>query len=127
MTTTETTALVGIYLPARLAEMLKTTTRLYDRPRYYSLRHSTENVQRLFEALHVLGRGADCHHVDPGVLRRRVFRRTLRCPARRGAVVARRILPVGGRARARNVARARARQLPGHSVRGTAASGGTGG
>lgn len=51
MTTTETTALVGIYLPARLAEMLKTTTRLYDRPRYYGLRHSTENVQRLFEAL----------------------------------------------------------------------------
>jgi hypothetical protein len=51
MTTTDPTSLVGIYLPARLAEMLKTTTRLYDRPRYFGLRHTTDNVQGLFEAL----------------------------------------------------------------------------
>ena len=49
--TTNPTTLVGIYLPARLAEMLKTTTRLEDRPRYFGLRYTTDNMQRIFDAL----------------------------------------------------------------------------
>jgi len=53
MTTTEPTSLVGIYLPARLAEMLKHTSRLENSPRYLALTHSTEHVQRLFAALGV--------------------------------------------------------------------------
>jgi hypothetical protein len=43
--------LVGIYLPARLAEMLKNTSRLENSPRYFALNHSSDHVQRLFEAL----------------------------------------------------------------------------
>jgi hypothetical protein len=48
---TQPSAYIGIDLPARLAEMLNTTTRLCDRPRYFGLIHSIENVQRLVEAL----------------------------------------------------------------------------
>ena len=51
MSTTTQKHLIGLHLPARLAEMLNSTTRLYDRPRFYALTHTTDHVQRLFEAL----------------------------------------------------------------------------
>ena len=48
MTTTNPTTLVGISLPAYLAEMIDV---IYYRPRYLGLQHSLNNVQQLCEAL----------------------------------------------------------------------------